>query len=379
VKLKMITKMVFLLLVFLFPASLYADSETKTVEVTGEGNSKDEAVKNGLRSAVEKAVGTMISSKTYVSNNMLIEDNILSYASGYIEDYQIKAFTDLFGHCKAVMDVKVASLKLNQKLDSLNIAKTEIAGQKFAVQVESKMKAEKDAAKMIQPVLDKFPQVAYVATVDAPALVGNDDDEATVKISYHIRFDSTWMNEFEQTLSGIALGKVKSSGIEDIMNNYDAAKKHSIVFARNRNKKWMYGRSIRENDWGTGTGGFVVPEKSYKSMKDVFTQALVLKMTFYSDKHEVVAEKNVTFKPNDNFGFLLIPRGGSYEQMMGGNGVTSQGIISSCFGLSFHKDYNGGGEIKMQFSVADLKQIATVECYFMPLPKAEPFRFPDEN
>jgi hypothetical protein len=58
-------------------ASLSFGADTKVVEITGVGPSRDLAIKDGLRSAVEKAVGMLVTSETEVSNNTLIRDNIL--------------------------------------------------------------------------------------------------------------------------------------------------------------------------------------------------------------------------------------------------------------------------------------------------------------
>ena len=47
------------------------------------------AIDDALRNAVEKAMGTMVDSKTRVENYQTIEDSILLQAQGYIADYKV--------------------------------------------------------------------------------------------------------------------------------------------------------------------------------------------------------------------------------------------------------------------------------------------------
>ena len=55
----------------------------------GAANARDNALDHALRSAVEQAVGTYITSETQVSNFQLISDNIYSRTSGYVSSYSI--------------------------------------------------------------------------------------------------------------------------------------------------------------------------------------------------------------------------------------------------------------------------------------------------
>jgi hypothetical protein len=51
--------------------------------------SRDNAVKDALRKAVEQAVGVMLSSETIVENSALVRDSIYSKSQGYIKQYKI--------------------------------------------------------------------------------------------------------------------------------------------------------------------------------------------------------------------------------------------------------------------------------------------------
>lgn len=75
--------------------------QTKVVTATGLGailagdvaKAKEDAKNDALRKAVEQVVGTMIDAQTVTENFMVIEDNIYSKTSGYVQTYDIVSST----------------------------------------------------------------------------------------------------------------------------------------------------------------------------------------------------------------------------------------------------------------------------------------------
>jgi hypothetical protein len=61
----------------------------QTILVDGQGPTRDAALHDAMRQAVEQAVGTLIDSQTLVQNNMVLKDEIYAKSQGYIRDYTI--------------------------------------------------------------------------------------------------------------------------------------------------------------------------------------------------------------------------------------------------------------------------------------------------
>ncbi len=81
-----------LFLTFLgFTINSFSQTSDKTVTlfVSGQGKTQNEARQNALRSAIEQAFGTFISSKTEILNDNLVKDEIVSVANGNIKKYEI--------------------------------------------------------------------------------------------------------------------------------------------------------------------------------------------------------------------------------------------------------------------------------------------------
>ncbi len=64
-------------------------NNTKPVEVTGVGISRDDALQDALRAAVGKAVGVYVTSETTVENFMVVKDAVSTNSRGYIKSYEV--------------------------------------------------------------------------------------------------------------------------------------------------------------------------------------------------------------------------------------------------------------------------------------------------
>lgn len=74
------------------PAHAAAKSKiitTSGVAMAGAEGSRREAVEDALRNAVEEAMGTYVSVDLMVENKQIINENILSQTSGYIQEYKV--------------------------------------------------------------------------------------------------------------------------------------------------------------------------------------------------------------------------------------------------------------------------------------------------
>jgi|GEM_PF-4055558 len=76
------------LLLVCISIQLFAQQQN-TVTVTGFGLTVEEATSNALQAAVRKALGSMISAKTAIANDELIEDRIVVVSGGFVQKHRI--------------------------------------------------------------------------------------------------------------------------------------------------------------------------------------------------------------------------------------------------------------------------------------------------
>ena len=93
---KNITAVVFLML---FCFASFAQEDLRTVTAIGQGKTKDIAIDQAKRAAVETSLGTVVSGQTMTKNLQLANDVILSRANGFLKNYRemsIKQQGDIF-------------------------------------------------------------------------------------------------------------------------------------------------------------------------------------------------------------------------------------------------------------------------------------------
>jgi len=71
------------------------DDKTVTLTITGQGKTIEEAKQNALRSAIEQAFGTFISSNTTILDDKLVKDEIVSITNGNIQKFDVLNETPL--------------------------------------------------------------------------------------------------------------------------------------------------------------------------------------------------------------------------------------------------------------------------------------------
>lgn len=117
-----------------------------TLVVNGAGATKEEAISNALRSAIEQTYGTFISSNTAILNDELIKDEIVSVSSGNIENYEEISHSVADNNHTVNLQVTVSISKLTSFAKSKG-SSAELAGNTFAMNMKLR-KLNKDNEKI---------------------------------------------------------------------------------------------------------------------------------------------------------------------------------------------------------------------------------------
>jgi hypothetical protein len=115
------SKIYFYCIILLFFASLcglWGEENDAEVEVVGEGQNQQEAVRNALRIAVEKVSGVDVYSSSKSSHYQLIRDVILAKAEGYVKSYKILNSGFKAGFYQATVQAIVAKKLLLNDINS---------------------------------------------------------------------------------------------------------------------------------------------------------------------------------------------------------------------------------------------------------------------
>ena len=155
-------KQLILIIAFLINIQAFAqENKTVTLVVSGQGSTKDEAKQNALRSAIEQAFGTFISSSTEILNDELVKNEIISVANGNIQKYEIISEVQIpNGEYATTLNATVSVSKLISFVESIG-GIVEFKGSLFATNILLQELYEKNEPEALSNVLNTLKQISY--------------------------------------------------------------------------------------------------------------------------------------------------------------------------------------------------------------------------
>lgn len=148
---KTITLIILFFITVLSAQNLSAQTDNKDVIITtsGSGITMEDAKQNALRSAIEQAFGTFISSKTEILNDNLVKDEIVSVTNGNIKSFEILNQDQLpDGRWGVTLKAVVSVDKLTSFVQAKGID-IEIKGGLFALNIKQQLLNEEGEIKAI--------------------------------------------------------------------------------------------------------------------------------------------------------------------------------------------------------------------------------------
>jgi hypothetical protein len=138
-----------------------AKEQVYYIEVAGEGRTTEEARTVAFRVAVEQAIGSIMSSETEVHNGRITRDEIISYASGYVDRFEIVSQDASPIGVKIAMRVWVRRSALSNRLLNRSERSGEVDGARASVQLSTLNQERATGDRLVQTVLNDFPKRAF--------------------------------------------------------------------------------------------------------------------------------------------------------------------------------------------------------------------------
>lgn len=155
---KIVTIILLVCMVFFQMNAAISAYKEVTLTVSSDGTSKNEAIKNALRSAIEQTYGVFVSSNTSLLNDELLKDEIVTISSGNIKKYKelisdvlpngrvyvmlqaTVSISKLITYAKskgATVEFDGASLAMNIQMEKLNTRSQNEVLKNLAIQTKS--------------------------------------------------------------------------------------------------------------------------------------------------------------------------------------------------------------------------------------------------
>lgn len=197
-------KQLILIVILALSINTYAqDEKTVTLVVSGQGKTQDQAKQNALRSAIEQAFGTFISSKTEILNDNLVKDEIVSVANGNIQNFEVISEVQTpNGEYSTSLKATVSVTKLTSFVESKGVV-VEFKGSILAANVKQQMLNEQNEIKSIGNIVGTCKEILDLSC-DFDILRGepkqqNNNYNWAVPITINVKFNKN-IEQFNQYL-----------------------------------------------------------------------------------------------------------------------------------------------------------------------------------
>ncbi|MAB81900.1 MAG: hypothetical protein CMJ24_00490, partial [Phycisphaerae bacterium] len=190
----------------------------RTVRVTGEGVTKALALHDACRNAVEQVTGTLILSESQIEDGELIEDKIIAFSNGKVDDFEIVESTKASDNSWSItIDAKVLVMKLIEELRVNNVTlKANVGSEAMSQLGEVVSREERDhtAAKTIKELMQYYPHCIW--TVEPAGTLRTQDNRTSggeFIVAHKVRFEITtakwnrFANAFKRLLGEVALDR----------------------------------------------------------------------------------------------------------------------------------------------------------------------------
>jgi hypothetical protein len=240
-----------LVILLVFCSQLFVNAQdadkTVTLVVSGSGKTQDEAKQNALRSAIEQAFGTFISSKTEILNDNLVKDEIVSVANGNIQKFDIISEVQIpEGGFATTLNATVSVTKLTSFVESKGV-EVEFKGSLLGANLRQQRMNEGAELKSIINICEASTQILsnsldYSIEIAEPvkskskesSISQTDDFEIllTIKLSPNKNYDK-FVNYFISNIKAISMPSSEQEA-------YEKLNKEVYHLSINHNEKYYF-------------------------------------------------------------------------------------------------------------------------------------------
>lgn len=173
------------------------------IEVESRAATLEQAKQDGFRLAVENAVGSYIISETEVNNGRIKRDEIITYASGFVDKYEIVDQREVKGGVQIKMKVWVAHNAIAGRL--LNESKTAgtIEGERVQAQVSTIQHARKSGDQMLTAVLRDYPNRGFNVEAAPTKVVLDQHRQPLIKVGFTLSMNSDYVSSLAEAVEAV--------------------------------------------------------------------------------------------------------------------------------------------------------------------------------
>lgn len=177
------------------------------IEANGNGATRQQALHDAFREAIQKTYGVLIKSELRVDNDRLTKDVINEYSSAIISKY------DVLNEGKASdgnYKIRIAALVSSSKLLDYVLANTKAQGSNKAdgsqiyAQISTALRNKQQGDRLLQSIASDFPTPALKANLGTLSSRIDQDRQVFLRIPYKIEWNKYFLESFQQIIEYVS-------------------------------------------------------------------------------------------------------------------------------------------------------------------------------
>lgn len=182
------------------------------VTARGEGATKQSALNDAFRDAIQRSAGVVINSQMVMQDGRITQDLMQEYSGAFISSYEITRQQQNPNGYSVDIAANVSSTKLANRL--LELAKRGSAAKpntdQFYVQASTLLKSRSQGDAFLNNILSEYPHGALKVSVGAPSPRVTDYRSVFLDIPVEVNWSKTYLDALKETVSFLAVGSCSS-------------------------------------------------------------------------------------------------------------------------------------------------------------------------
>jgi hypothetical protein len=175
-----------------------SSSKAKLIEAEGVGESLQLAKEDAIRNAVQKTVGSYVSSDLITQNDQIIKDKVISLSSGFVDKVEvISQDRREDGLYSVKVKANVLPTKLKRALEEQNIKTADLDSDSLFGEALTKLDTTNSTLDLWQGMLNKFPKSAVNAELyGKPQVTALQNDQIIMTFAVNVSWNEEYKKEF---------------------------------------------------------------------------------------------------------------------------------------------------------------------------------------
>lgn len=172
------------------------------IKVTSTSRDEQSAKEQAFRTAVEHAVGSLVVAHTEVDANQLRRNEIISYSSGYVKDYNILSRTKHQDQSVTIdFEIWVKHSDLDARLFVAKENSKAINGEVLEASHQTLMRERQKGDELLLAVLRDYPTRAYQIDQHSVSVYLDHERRPRIQLKFSISWHQNWLSSLHELLS----------------------------------------------------------------------------------------------------------------------------------------------------------------------------------